>query len=201
MNNIDFYMVTISPWSYFSIDRLVLIANKNNLKINVKPIDIISIFEENQTKMVKDRPIPVQKNRINELKRWSNFLNVELNLYPKFWPVNPEISSKLIIASILYENNYKKTIDLVSDLFKAVWVNELDVSDQNTIIDIANKNSLKEEVINKFIKDEKVTTALNKNTSDAKEKNVFGVPSFIYNGELFWGQDRLFFLENLIQSK
>ena len=201
MKVIDFYMVTISPWSYLSIGRLRKIASNNNLKINVKPIDLYTIFSENQTKLVKDRPLPVQKNRINELKRWSNYLNLELNISPKFWPVNPELSSKLIIASVLYGADYEKNLDLVEELYKAVWVNELDVSDNNTIENIGKNIDIKEEVLKIFLSDNQVTSTLNKNTNEAKNNDVFGVPTFIYEDELFWGQDRLFLLENYIKIK
>ena len=194
-------MVTISPWSYLSIGRLRKIASNNNLKINVKPIDLYTIFSENQTKLVKDRPLPVQKNRINELKRWSNYLNLELNISPKFWPVNPELSSKLIIASVLYGADYEKNLDLVEELYKAVWVNELDVSDNNTIENIGKNIDIKEEVLKIFLSDNQVTSTLNKNTNEAKNNDVFGVPTFIYEDELFWGQDRLFLLENYIKIK
>ena len=49
-------------------------------------------------------------------------------------------------------------------------------------------------------KNEKITEQLNKNTLQAKENNVFGVPTFIYGNELFFGQDRLFMLEQLIKE-
>ncbi len=194
MNYIDYYMVTVSPWSYLSIDRLRKISYKNNLKINVKPIDLFSIFSENKTKMVKDRPLPVQKNRINELKRWSNYLNIELNVKPKYWPADPKISSKLIIASIIYGCEYEKSLDLVKELFKAVWVKDLDISDKIILKDIAETVGFKENVLEKFLSDSNVSDTLSKNTNEARKKNVFGVPTFIYNNELFWGQDRLFFL-------
>ena len=201
MNYIDYYMVTVSPWSYLSIDRLRKISYKNNLKINVKPIDLFSIFSENKTKMVKDRPLPVQKNRINELKRWSNYLNIELNVKPKYWPADPKISSKLIIASIIYGCEYEKSLDLVKELFKAVWVKDLDISDKIILKDIAETVGFKENVLEKFLSDSNVSDTLSKNTNEARKKNVFGVPTFIYNNELFWGQDRLFFLENHIKFK
>jgi len=194
-------MVTVSPWSYLSIDRLRKISYKNNLKINVKPIDLFSIFSENKTKMVKDRPLPVQKNRINELKRWSNYLNIELNVKPKYWPADPKISSKLIIASIIYGCEYEKSLDLVKELFKAVWVKDLDISDKIILKDIAETVGFKENVLEKFLSDSNVSDTLSKNTNEARKKNVFGVPTFIYNNELFWGQDRLFFLENHIKFK
>jgi len=198
--SIDFYMVTISPWCYFALKGLKSLFDEHRIEINFKPVDIMSIFKENQTKGVKDRPLPVQKNRLNELKRWSDYLSVKLNSSPKFHPVNPEISSKIIISSLLHENSFEKTLNLVTKLCEAVWVNDLNVSDIDVVTKIANDEGINNDIIGSFLTDEIITEQLNKNTLHAKENNVFGVPTFIYGNELFFGQDRLFMLEQLIKE-
>ena len=104
---IDFYMVVISPWCYLGLNRLISISKTYDIEINIKPIDIFFIFKEYGTKGVKDRPIPVQKNRINEIKRWGNYLDIKINAKPKFHPVDPNISSaanELERAFLAYES-------------------------------------------------------------------------------------------------
>ena len=64
---IDFYMVTISPWCYLSLSRLKQMSEKFSLDIRIKPIDIFSIFKENDTKGVKERPIPNSSYWFNSL--------------------------------------------------------------------------------------------------------------------------------------
>ena len=76
---IDFYMVVISPWCYLGLNRLISISKTYDIEINIKPIDLFSIFKEYGTKGVKERPLPVQKNRINEIKRWGNYLDIKIN--------------------------------------------------------------------------------------------------------------------------
>ena len=76
--SIDFYMVTISPWCYFALKGLKSLFDEHKIEINFKPVDIMSIFKENQTKGVKDRPLPIQKNRLNELKRWSDYFKCKI---------------------------------------------------------------------------------------------------------------------------
>ena len=98
---IDFYMVVISPWCYLGLNRLISISKTYDIEINIKPVDIFSIFKEYGTKGVKERPLPVQKNRVNEIKRWGKYLDIKINEKPKFHPVDPNISSKVIIASLL----------------------------------------------------------------------------------------------------
>ena len=197
---IDFYMVVISPWCYLGLNRLISISKTYDIEINIKPIDIFSIFKEYGTKGVKDRPLPVQKNRINEIKRWGNYLDIKINEKPKFHPVNPNISSQVIIASLLFDNDLEKTFTLTKNLCEAVWVQDLDVSDENVINKICEQLDLKESTKNLYNKDEKVIEVLKNNTSDAKKNNVFGVPTFLYKNELFFGQDRIFMLEQTIKT-
>ena len=198
---IYFYMVTISPWCFLSLNRLKTLSDKYDLIIKVKPIDIFAIFKSYGTKVLKERPLAMQKNRINELIRWGNHLNIKFNVVPKFHPVNPEISSKIIIAAYLYLQNNEKAFALVKRLCEAVWINELDVSDIETLQNIAFELGFDNKIIENFLTDNEILKLYDKNTKDASEKGVFGVPSFIYDNELFFGQDRMFMIEDKIISK
>ena len=197
---IDFYMVVLSPWCYLGLNRLISISKTYDIEINIKPIDIFSIFKEYGTKGVKDRPLPVQKNRINEIKRWGKYLDIKINEKPKFHPVDPNISSKAIIASLLFDSNIEKTFALTKKLCEAVWVEDLDISDENVINKICEQLELQEIIKNLYNKNEKVVEILTNNTSDAKKNDVFGVPTFLYKNELFFGQDRIFMLEQAIKT-
>ena len=85
-NTLDYYFATPSPWAYLATPRVIELKNKYDLKINWKPSDLMEIFAVHGIAAVKDRPQPVQLNRLTELKRWSKFLNIPLTLQPKFFP-------------------------------------------------------------------------------------------------------------------
>ena len=197
---IDFYMVTISPWCHLSLKRLKLLRENYNIEINIKPIDIFSIFKKYGTKGVKDRPIPVQKNRLNEIRRWSKYLKIDINEKPKFHPVNPEMSSKVIIASILFDNDFEKTFSITQKICEAIWIKNLDVSDKETLNKICIHFDTHKKVINTYNDNEEVLELYKKNTLEAEKNNVFGVPSFLYQNELYFGQDRMFMLEQSIKK-
>ena len=72
---LDYYFATPSPWAYFATPRIKKIQEKYNLKINWKPCNLAKIFSINGTLNVKDRPLPVQINRLNELKMVRNLSN------------------------------------------------------------------------------------------------------------------------------
>ena len=69
-NNIKFYMVPASPWSFLSFDRIEKISSSYNLDVDLIPVDIFKLFEMQEIKMVSKRPIAIQKNRLRELQRW-----------------------------------------------------------------------------------------------------------------------------------
>ena len=106
----------------------------------------------------------------------------------------------MIIASLLFDNNLEKTFALTKNLCEAVWVEDLDVSDKNVINKLCEQLDLKESTKNLYNKDEKIAEILKNNTSDAKKNNVFGVPTFLYKNEFFFGQDRMFMLEQTIKN-
>ena len=118
-NNLKFYMVPASPWSFLSFDRIEEISSSYNLEVDLIPIDIFKLFEMQEIKMVSKRPKAIQKNRLRELQRWKDHLSIKFNIMPKFWPVNPLRACKLIIASsIFYSSEKQKKVaeDLLNEL-------------------------------------------------------------------------------------
>ena len=73
-------MVPASPWSFLSFSRIEEILNTHNIEVDTIPVDIFKLFEAHGIKMVSQRPIAIQKNRLTELKRWKNYLKINFNI-------------------------------------------------------------------------------------------------------------------------
>ena len=196
-NTLDYYFATPSPWAYLATPRVVELQKKYNLKINWKPANLMEIFAIHGVANVKDRPQPVQLNRLTELKRWSKFLSMPLTIQPKFFPVDPTLSHKTII---LAQKNNINVDNLIFSFQKAVWADEKNISDENIIIEICKANNFNSNSIIEDANSEEIINEYKSNTQEALSKNVWGSPTFIYNNELFWGQDRIDFLERAIQN-
>ena len=202
-NDIIFYMVPASPWSFLSFNRIEKICNSYKLDLNLIPLDIFHLFDMNNIKMLSHRPLSVQKNRLNELKRWKDHLNIIFNIKPKFFPVNSIKACQLIIStSIVLPNAQSISIKLAKSLSEAVWVKDLNIDDSEVIFEILSQlvNDKDFENIKNTFDKEKTSAILKNNTIEAFNKNIFGVPSFIFNNQIFWGQDRIFFLEKEISK-
>lgn len=194
--SLDYYFATPSPWAYLATPRLIELQKKYDLKINWKPSDLMEIFSIHGVAAVKDRPKPVQLNRLTELERWSKYLSMPLTIKPKFFPVDPSLSHKIII---LAQKNNINIESLIFSIHKAVWVEEKDISDKKTILQICRDNNFYSTSIIENANSEEINNEYKSNTEEALSKNVWGSPTFIYNNELFWGQDRIDFLERAIQ--
>lgn len=198
MNNmLDYYFATPSPWAYLATPRIIELEKKYNLEINWKPADLMEIFSIHGVANVKDRPQPVQLNRLTELGRWSKFLNMPLTIQPKYFPVDPTLSHKVII---LAQKNNIDVKNLIFSFQKAVWADEKDISNENVILEICKTNKFESSSIITDANSEEIQNEYKNNTKDALSQNVWGSPTFVYNNELFWGQDRIEFLERAIQN-
>ncbi len=193
---ITYYFAPISPWTYLGNQRLVDLAKKYEATVIYKPCNILEVFERTGGVPAGQRPKPRQNYRMAELKRWRAYLDVDLNLTPKFFPVPDNLASRLILAC----ENQTDIEKLTQALMTATWAQERDISDEETLLTICEENSLNRSVLIEKAKSEAVISKLAQNTDDAVAADVFGAPTYIYQGENFWGQDRLDFLERALQD-
>jgi len=130
--------------------------------------------------------------RLVELRRWSARRDVKLNLHPKFFPVPADEASRLIIAAVL-EAGEDAAFTLAGRLMNAVWHQERDISDPDTLRAIAHEAGLDADAVMRRIPDSH--QVYEANTAEALARHVFGAPWYVFRGEPFWGQDRLEMLE------
>ena len=197
---IDYYMAPHSPWSYLGHARLVAMAKKYNATIHLKPADLAKVFSVSGGVPVSQRPPQRQAYRLAELQRWSKFLNIPMTLHPKFFPISGEPGAKLIIAA-LQAHSTDKALELAHALGHAVWEDEKNITDEPTLIGIADHLGLHGAELLKQSTGAAVAAEFDKNTEEAIAANVFGAPWYSVDGEGFWGQDRLEFVERALMGK
>ena len=195
---IEYFYGIPSPFAYLGSARFQSIVKKFNVEVIEKPCDLVGgIFAKTGGLPVPQRSSQRQKYRLDELKRWSQFLNIKMNLKPKFFPPkDPHISGKYTIAA----NILGVKLVFGHELLKQIWSEEKDISDEKNIEVVSNLLNLNFKELSNLAKSEKVSKIYLDNTEDAIAKNVFGSPTYVYNDELFWGQDRLNFLERALNN-
>ena len=194
---VDYYFTPPSPYTYLAGPRFKALAERNNLVINWKPFDLFAAFALTGQKKVKERPPQIQANRLNELRRWGDFLEMKINIQPKHFPPDPTPSHKMIVAAT---KTGKDVTGLANAYMAACWVEERDIGDTNTIVAIANEQGFEGKTLLEAAGSTETQQELEQNTKEAISANVFGAPTWIYQGELFWGQDRIDFLARAIEK-
>jgi 2-hydroxychromene-2-carboxylate isomerase len=195
---IEYYYGIPSPFAYLGSLKFQTIAEKFNAEIIEKPCDLVGgIFAKTGGIPVPQRSPQRQKYRLDEIKRWSEFLNIKTNIKPKFFPPkDPHLPAKFTIAANLLGTK----VVFGNELLKQLWSEDKDISDEKNIEIISSKFKIDFKELSELAKSEKVSKIYTDNTEEAVEKNVFGAPTYIFNNELFWGQDRLSFLERALKN-
>jgi len=90
---------------------------------------------------------------------------------------------------------------LSNAILRAVWVEDRDIADHATLVAIANENGMDGKTLLAATEDAAVQSEYQSNTEEAMKIGVFGAPTYVFDGELFWGQDRLQMLEWRLTQK
>jgi 2-hydroxychromene-2-carboxylate isomerase len=144
------------------------------------------------------RPPQRQAYRLTELARWSAFLNLPLNLQPKFFPIQPDSAAKLIIATST-SLGPAAALDVTGAIMRALWAEDKNIADDATLAQLAIGCGLDGPMLVKSSQTSGVQAQYERNTEQAMAANIFGSPWYIVDGESFWGQDRLDFVERALE--
>jgi 2-hydroxychromene-2-carboxylate isomerase len=196
----EYYFAPQSPWAYLGHARLAALAEQQRAHIEVKPCDIGKVFSLSGGLPLNKRAPQRQAYRLIELKRWSDYLQLPLNLQPQFFPVSGDAAAKLIIATQLAHGN-AAAMTLTGAIMRALWAEEKNIADADTLAALANDckgYELDGKMLLKTADTSAVQSQYDQYTDDALAANVFGSPWYVVDGEGFWGQDRLDFVERAL---
>ena len=190
MAHIDYYMFTLSPFTYLAGNELEQIAARHGATINYKPFQLMQVFERTGGTAPKDRHISRQIYRDQELPRIAKHNNMDITVKPAFWPTNPAPSCYAIIAAQAVGGG--NVGELCQSILRACWLEDKDISDDKVIKDALISNGFDASITESGLLQGAET--FSRNTEDAIQANVFGSPSYIVGNQVFFGQDRLEYL-------
>jgi 2-hydroxychromene-2-carboxylate isomerase len=193
MTIIDYYFTPQSPWTYLGHERLLAMASKYKAQVRCKPCDMGKVFSVSGGLPLGQRPPQRKAYRLQELARWRDHLGIALNVNPKFFPVAGDDASRLIIAS---RQRYGEAValTLTGHILRAVWADELNIADRNQLVALA-KAAGAGDLAEADCENAAAQTEYDSNTQVGMDLQVFGAPWYLIEGESFWGQDRLDFVE------
>ena len=196
--SVDYFLAIQSPWTYLGHARLSSLLQANGAQVRVRPIDLGQVFPISGGLPLPKRAPQRQAYRLVELARWSDHLKLALNLHPKFFPVPGDAASRLVIA-VTRQDGEDAAMKLTGALLAAVWAQERNINDEATLSALLTQCALDARRLEQSQQPE-VQQAYEAHTKAAIDASVFGSPSYVVDGEIFWGQDRLDFLERRLRS-
>lgn len=190
---VDYYFAPQSPWTYLGHERFAAMVQKSGATVRVLPVDLGRVFPVSGGLPLPKRAPQRQAYRLLELKRFSEHLKLPMNIQPKFFPVGGDDAAKLIIAVDIHDGA-AQAMRVSGAIFKACWVEERNIASEVTFAEILQSLNLPADRIEQA-HSQTVQQRYDTDTQRAIEIGVFGAPSYVVDGEMFWGQDRLDFVE------
>lgn len=196
---VDYFLAPNSPWTYLGHARFVQIAREAGALVRVRPMDLGQIFPLSGGLPLTKRAPQRQAYRLVELARFARWLQLPLTLQPRFFPVAANPAAQLIVAVDQHDGS-DAALRLTGAVLAAVWVQERDIASPGCLAELLAETGLPPERLAQSQSPE-VLAAYQAHTDAAIAAQVFGAPSYVVNGEIFWGQDRLDFLQRQLGAK
>ena len=195
--SIDYFFAPQSPWAYLGHARFVQMAAEVGAAVNVRPMDLGQVFPVSGGLPLPQRAPQRQAYRLVELARFRDHLGLPLNLHPKFFPVAGEAAARLIVA-VAQAEGAAAALRMAGAVFTAVWAQERNIADADTLAQLLAEQGLAAAHLAAAQAPE-VQNAYAAHTQAAITGGVFGSPCWLIAGEVFWGQDRLDFVQRRLQ--
>lgn len=197
--NLSYYFSLVSPWAYLGHAELERIARARDVAIDYRPVNLMELFPDTGGLPLPKRHPFRQVYRFVEMQRWREARDVPLVLKPKFWPFDFKLADRaMLIASDFADQNAVHL--LVAFAFRAVWVEERNLADEATLAEVATAAGFDAGKLIEAARSDAAGIAYAANFERARQDGVFGSPSYVFDGEVFWGQDRLGMLDAALVS-
>lgn len=193
---VDYYFSTQSPWAFIGFPTFLDVARRHGARIDYRPVFLGELFAETGGLPLPKRHPARQRYRLVELKRWRDARGLDFHLSPAHWPFDPGLADRLVIAA---QRAGHDPAALVSRLGAGVWQRQENMADPATLAGILAELGLPAELLD-AAGGEELRAAYQQNHADAVAADVFGSPSYVLDGEVFWGQDRIEFLDSALAS-
>jgi len=192
--HIDYYASLNSPWTHLGAARIVALAKKYGASLRIWPVDFGTIFPASGGFPLPKRSPQRQAYRLMELRRWRDFLGIPINIQPKHFPAH-ELPAACCTIAVRETIGDAPAIALAHRVLKALWEEEKDTGDPATLAALIGDVGLDAEAVMRLGAEPRWAERRMADTQAALDRGVFGAPSFVIGEEIFWGQDRLEFVE------
>jgi len=188
MKSIDFWFSIGSTYTYLSVTRLDSISKSENVIFNWIPFSVRKIMME-----MDNIPFTPPSKKIKsdymwrDIERRAQFYGLSPKL-PAPYPLTQfDLANKIAILGM----NEGWGINYVKNTYQRWFEERKEPATEPNLSEIMEDMNLNKDEVLKKVNSPEIQAIYQKNTSNAFQSGVFGSPTFIYEGEVFWGDDRL----------
>jgi 2-hydroxychromene-2-carboxylate isomerase len=192
---VEFFFDYGSPFSYLADTQLVPLARRTGATIVYRPMLLGAVLKE--TGNASPITVPAKGRYMGvELHRWARRYSVPF-VANKFFPIN---TMRLMRGAVAAQHadcfdEYHRTI------YPAFWVDSANLGEPGVIRAVLDKAGLNADLILARLEEPDVKEQLRLNTEEAVRRGVFGAPTFFVGEDMFWGNDRLMFVEEALTRR
>lgn len=189
--NIDFWFDFHSPWCYLASTRIGELARRHDATLAWRPVHLAKLMEAvDGRRPLESNPAFVRWYK-QDLLDQAQLLGLPLAPHPKY-PLRPARAQRLA----LHAAALGKAEALVCPLIKAYWSEAADIEDLAVLARFAAAAGIDPATVPAIVADERLKAALEANLAEAVRTGLFGVPTAVFDGKLFFGNDHLDLLEH-----
>jgi 2-hydroxychromene-2-carboxylate isomerase len=197
--HIDYYVSLNSPWTHLGAARIEAMAMANGASLRVYPVDFGAVFAQSGGLPLPKRAPQRQAYRMQELRRWRAHLGIPIVLEPAFFPASEAVSASAVIALRETKGDWP-AVRLAHRVLKALWQEERNPGDPGVLAELIRDVGEDPDAVLALAADSRWAERRAADTRAALERGVFGAPSYVIGDEIFWGQDRLMFVEKRLAA-
>ena len=188
-----YYFAPQSPFAYLGHRRFADLLRASRRDVAVMPVDLARIFPVSGGLPLGQRAPQRQAYRLLELRRFAEHLGVPLHVQPRHFPVDGNPAA-LLITAVAQQDGAEAAMQLAGAVMAACWQQQRDIAAEATLAELLDETDLPATRLAQSRQPE-VRARYDAHTQAALDAGVFGAPSYVIDGEIFWGQDRLDFVE------
>jgi len=192
--HVDYYASLNSPWTHLGAARIEAMAARQGASLRIWPVDFGTIFASSGGLPLPRRSPQRQAYRLQELARWRELLGIPIHIQPKHFPAN-ELPAACCVIALRETQGDAPAIRLAHRVLKAVWEEERDPGEPATLAALIAECGLDAEAVLRLGAEPRWAERRQADTQAALARGVFGAPSYVIGEEIFWGQDRLEFVQ------
>ncbi|HSI41723.1 MAG TPA: 2-hydroxychromene-2-carboxylate isomerase [Xanthobacteraceae bacterium] len=192
--SVDYYFSIVSPWAFLGHAPFIEVARRHGLNVTYRAVKLGEVFAETGGLPLPKRHPARQRYRLLELQRWRDKRGIDFHLAPAFWPFDATLADMTVLAAAAAGHDPEA---LVRRLFSGVWQRQENIADAAAVRAALTEVGLPADLADAAHGEAALYTA---NRERAVAADVFGSPSYVLDGEVFWGQDRIELLDDALSS-